>query len=65
MSSNELDEISEQFVVHRGVFSTMPQKKISVSSEYILAVPKIIRENAGSGLDGLLADFERESGIGI
>ena len=33
MSSNELGEVSEPFVPHRGASSTMPQKRDPISSE--------------------------------
>lgn len=62
MSSNELDEVSEPYVSHRGASSTMPQKRNPISSEYILAASKVVRANAGLVLDGLVADFERASG---
>lgn len=62
MSSNELDEVSEPYIPHRGASSTMPQKRNPISSEYILASSKIVRANAGLVLDGLVADFERASG---
>lgn len=62
MSSNELEEVSEPFVPHRGASSTMPQKHNPISSEVILAASKILRSNAGLVLDGMVADFERASG---
>lgn len=62
MSSNELGEVSEPFVPHRGASSTMPQKRNPISSEVILAASKILRSNAGLVLDGMVSDFERASG---
>ncbi|RDW68242.1 hypothetical protein BP5796_08899 [Coleophoma crateriformis] len=62
MSSNELSEVAEPFVMHRGASSTMPQKRNPISSEVILAASKILRSNAGLVLDGMVADFERASG---
>ena len=62
MSSNELGEVSEPFVPHRGASSTMPQKRNPISSEVILAATKVLRSNAGLVLDGMVADFERASG---
>lgn len=62
MSSNELGEVSEPFVPHRGASSTMPQKRNPISSEVILAASKVLRSNAGLVLDGMVADFERASG---
>ncbi|KAF2199962.1 L-Aspartase-like protein [Delitschia confertaspora ATCC 74209] len=62
MSSNELSEVSEPFVPHRGASSTMPQKRNPISSEVILAASKVLRSNAGLVLDGMVSDFERASG---
>lgn len=62
MSSNELSEVSEPFVPHRGASSTMPQKRNPISSEVILAASKLLRSNAGLVLDGMVSDFERASG---
>ncbi|KAG0652324.1 Itaconic acid 2-hydroxyparaconate biosynthesis cluster TAD1 [Hyphodiscus hymeniophilus] len=62
MSSNEVGEVSEPFVLGRGASSTMPQKRNPISSEVILAASKILRANAGLGMDAMVADFERASG---
>ena len=62
MSANELSEVSEPFVPHRGASSTMPQKRNPISSEVILAASKILRKNAGLCLDAMITDFERASG---
>jgi adenylosuccinate lyase len=62
MSSNELGEVAEPFIPHRGASSTMPQKRNPISSEVILAASKILRSNAGLVLDSMVADFERASG---
>ena len=62
MSSNEFSEVSEPFVPHRGASSTMPQKRNPISSEVIFAAAKILRANAGLGLDAMVVDFERASG---
>ena len=62
MSSNELGEVAEPFVSHRGASSTMPQKRNPISSEVILAASKVLRSNAGLVLDGMVSDFERASG---
>ena len=62
MSSNELGEISEPFVPHRGASSTMPQKRNPISSEIVLAASKLLREKASLGIDAMQADFERQSG---
>ena len=62
MSSNEVSEVSEPFVPHRGASWTMPQKRNPISSEIILAASKILRSNAGLCLDAMITDFERASG---
>lgn len=62
MCSNELSEVAEPFVPHRGASSTMPQKRNPISSEVILAASKILRSNASLVLDGMVSDFERASG---
>ena len=62
MSSNEMGEVSEPFVPHRGASSTMPQKRNPISSEVILAASKLLRANAGLVLDAMVSDFERASG---
>ena len=62
MSSNELGEVSEPFVPHRGASSTMPQKRNPISSEVILAASKLLRSNASLALDAMVSDFERASG---
>ena len=62
MSSNELGEVSEPFVPHRGASSTMPQKRNPISSEFVLAASKLLRANAGLGIDAMVTDFERASG---
>ncbi|KAH8589038.1 3-carboxy-cis,cis-muconate cycloisomerase [Bisporella sp. PMI_857] len=62
MSSNELGEVSEPFVPHRGASSTMPQKRNPISSEVVLAASKILRSDASLALDAMVSDFERASG---
>ncbi|KAF2095789.1 L-Aspartase-like protein [Rhizodiscina lignyota] len=62
MSSNELSEVAEPFVPHRGASSTMPQKRNPISSEVILAASKQLRSHASLALDSMVADFERASG---
>ena len=62
MSSNELGEVSEPFIPGRGASSTMPQKRNPISSEVVLAASKLLRANAGLGLDAMVVDFERASG---
>lgn len=62
MSSNELGEVAEPFVPHRGASSTMPQKRNPISSEVVLASSKLLRNQASLAMDAMLCDFERASG---
>lgn len=62
MSSNEVAEVSEPFIPHRGASSTMPQKRNPIGAELILAASKMLRANAGLTLDAMVSDFERASG---
>lgn len=62
MSSNEMGEVAEPFVPHRGASSTMPQKRNPISSEIVFAAAKILRSSASLGLDAMMVDFERASG---
>jgi 3-carboxy-cis,cis-muconate cycloisomerase len=62
MSSNEVGEVAEPFVLHRGASSTMPQKRNPISSEVVLAAARLLRAHAGLGLDAMVADLERASG---
>jgi 3-carboxy-cis,cis-muconate cycloisomerase len=62
MSANELGEVSEPYVLHRGASSTMPQKRNPISSEVVIAASKMLRANAGLALDAMVSDFERASG---
>lgn len=62
MSSNELGEVSEPFVPHRGASSTKPQKRNPISSEVVLAASKLLRANAGLAMDAMVSNFERASG---
>lgn len=62
MCSNEVGEVAEPFVPHRGASSTMPQKRNPISSEIILAASKSLRSNASLVLDAMVTDFERASG---
>lgn len=62
MSSNEIGEVSEPFVPHRGASSTMPQKRNPIGSEAIWAASKMLRAHAGLALDAMVSDFERATG---
>jgi 3-carboxy-cis,cis-muconate cycloisomerase len=62
MMATEFGEAFEPFVHGRGASSTMPQKRNPISSELILAASKIVRQQAGLMLDGMVTDFERATG---
>ncbi|KAK0760486.1 hypothetical protein N5P37_006680 [Trichoderma harzianum] len=55
----EVSEVAEPFVAHRGASSTMPHKNNPVLSEAILALSKMLRQEAGLALDAVPSDFER------
>ncbi|KAL7786467.1 3-carboxy-cis,cis-muconate cycloisomerase [Trichoderma afarasin] len=55
----EVGEVAEPFVAHRGASSTMPHKNNPVLSEVILALSKMLRQEAGLALDAVPSDFER------
>ncbi|MGE3064770.1 MAG: 3-carboxy-cis,cis-muconate cycloisomerase [Hyphomicrobiaceae bacterium] len=62
MMQTEVGEAFEPFVSGRGASSTMPQKRNPISCELILAAGKVVRQQAGLMLDGMLADHERATG---
>lgn len=62
MSSDEVSEVSEPFVPHRGASSRMPRKRNPISSELIIAASRVLRSNAGLCLDAMITDFERATG---
>ena len=62
MMQNEIGEVFEPFLTGRGASSTMPQKRNPISSELILALSKVVRQQAGLMLDTMAADFERATG---
>ena len=62
MMATEFAEVAEPFVEGRGGSSTMPQKRNPISCELMLAAARIVRQNCGLMLDGMVADFERATG---
>ena len=62
MMQTEVGEVYEPFAHGRGSSSTMPQKRNPISCELILAAGKVVRQQAGLMLDGMLADHERATG---
>ena len=62
MMQTEVAEAFEPFLAGRGSSSTMPQKRNPISCELIIAAAKIVRQNAGSMLDAMVADHERSTG---
>ena len=62
MMQTEVAEAFEPFLAGRGSSSTMSQKRNPISCELIIAAAKIVRQNAGSMLDAMVADHERATG---
>src|SRR5258707_2939436 len=62
LMATEIGEVFEPFASHRGASSTMPQKRNPISSEILLANPKISREAASLMLDAMVQDPERATG---
>ena len=62
MMQTEVGEAFEPFVQGRGSSSTMPQKRNPISCEMILALAKVVRQQAGLMLDAMAADHERATG---
>jgi 3-carboxy-cis,cis-muconate cycloisomerase len=62
MMQTEVGEAFEPFVQGRGSSSTMPQKRNPISCEMILALARIVRQQAGLMLDAMAADHERATG---
>ena len=62
MMQTEVGEAFEPFVKGRGSSSTMPQKRNPIACEFILALAKVVRQQAGLMLDAMSADHERATG---
>ena len=62
MSAQEIAEVREPFVPHRGASSTMPHKRNPISSEIIMAIARLTRSHAATTMDTLISDFERATG---
>ncbi len=63
MMQTEVGEVFEPFMPGRGGSSTMPQKRNPISSEFIFAAARAVRQDAGLVLDSLAgADHERATG---
>jgi 3-carboxy-cis,cis-muconate cycloisomerase len=62
LMQTEVGEAFEPFLQGRGASSTMPQKRNPISCEMILALAKVVRQQAGLMLDALAADHERATG---
>src|SRR4029078_2368297 len=62
LMQTEVGEAFEPFVQGRGASSTMPQKRNPISCELILALAKVVRQQAGLMLDAMAADHERATG---
>lgn len=62
MMQTEVGEAFEPFVKGRGGSSTMPQKRNPISCELIIALGKVVRQQAGLMLDAIVSDHERATG---
>jgi 3-carboxy-cis,cis-muconate cycloisomerase len=62
MMQTEVGEAFEPFVKGRGSSSTMPQKRNPIACEFIVALGKVVRQQAGLMLDAMSADYERATG---
>jgi 3-carboxy-cis,cis-muconate cycloisomerase len=63
MMQTEVGEVFEPFMPGRGSSSTMPQKRNPIASEFIVALAKSVRQDAGLMLDSLAgSDHERATG---
>ena len=62
MMQTEVGEAFEPFVKGRGSSSTMPQKRNPIACEFIVALGKVVRQQAGLMLDAMSADHERATG---
>jgi 3-carboxy-cis,cis-muconate cycloisomerase len=62
MMQTEVGEAFEPYQEGRGSSSTMPQKRNPIACEFILALAKVVRQQAGLMLDGMAADHERATG---
>ncbi|MDX2205629.1 MAG: adenylosuccinate lyase family protein [Hyphomicrobiaceae bacterium] len=62
MMQTEIAEAFEPFEEGRGSSSTMPQKRNPIACEFIIAAAKVVRQQAGLMLDGMVADHERATG---
>lgn len=62
MMQTEIAEAFEPFEEGRGSSSTMPQKRNPIACEFIIAAAKVVRQQVGLMLDGMVADHERATG---
>jgi adenylosuccinate lyase len=62
MMATEIGEALEPFESHRGASSTVPRKRIPISSEVMLANSKTVHQHAGLMLDAMVQAFERATG---
>ncbi|MFM4847065.1 lyase family protein, partial [Aeromonas caviae] len=59
MMQTEIGEAFEPFEEGRGSSSTMPQKRNPIACEFIIGAAKVVRQQVGLMLDGMVADHER------
>jgi 3-carboxy-cis,cis-muconate cycloisomerase len=62
MMQNEVGEVSEPYVPHRGSSSTMPQKRNPIGCAYITAMNATVRQLSASLFEAMVEDHERSTG---
>lgn len=59
---NEVNEMREPYVPHRGSSSTMPQKRNPISSAYVKATAATVRQLSATLSESIVGDHERSTG---
>lgn len=62
MMQEEVGEVAEPYVPHRGSSSTMPQKRNPISCAYITAMSATVRQLSTSLFEAMVEDHERSTG---
>jgi 3-carboxy-cis,cis-muconate cycloisomerase len=62
LMQNEVGEVSEPYVPHRGSSSTMPQKRNPISCAYIAALNATVRQLSAALFEAMVEDHERSTG---
>jgi len=62
LARTEIGELEEGYRPGRGASSTMPQKRNPITSELLIAIARIARQEVGLALDAMAPDHERATG---